>query len=112
MSEMDDIESGVVSTSVEDIDAPAVAVEAPSGATAKVVEPAVIPPASLFNWGRGPFARDSDRGIWLTWRAPTYARQGQKPKRPFAPRAVLTINIWKRPMGKWEHSTRHNSISK
>jgi len=51
MSEMDDIESGVASASVEDVDAPVVTVEAPSDATANVIEPAAIPSVSLFEWG-------------------------------------------------------------
>jgi len=86
MSQMDELESGVASTSIEGVDAPAVTIEAPSGMTESMVEPAEIPPASLFEWGRGPFARSSDRGIRLVWRAPTYTRPGQQPKRPFPPR--------------------------
>jgi len=71
-----DIEHCAASMSVTDVDAPVVAVEAPSGTTPTVVEPAGILPASLFDWGRGPFARDSDRDIPVVWRAPTRAQQG------------------------------------
>jgi len=85
MADVRDIESGVASTSVEDADAPAATIEAPSGVTETMVKPVGIPPALPFDWGRGPFARDGDRGIRVTWRALTSVRQGRKPKRPFPP---------------------------
>jgi len=62
------------------------AVDATSGATPSVAEPAGIPPVSLFDWGRGPFARGSDAELPMAWRAPTRARQRQSPIRPFPPR--------------------------
>ena len=85
MSHVNITASGVAPTTSTVVDAPVTVVKAPSGATPRGVGPAEPPPMSLFDWGQGPFARGSDRGASMAWRAPTSARQGPRPQRAFLP---------------------------
>jgi len=47
---------GMMATAAADVAPPAVAVDAPSGTTPTAAETVEIPPASLSDWDRGPFA--------------------------------------------------------
>ena len=86
MAESRECACGMTATAAADVAPLAVAVEVLSGATPSAAETVEIPPASLSDWDRGPFARYSDDDTQTVWRPPTYRIPGPQPKRPFPPR--------------------------
>jgi len=74
---------GMTATAVTDVAPLAMAVEAPSSATPMAAETVEIPLASLSDWCRGPFARESDDDTRTVWLPPTHHAQGPLPKHPF-----------------------------